>query len=78
MGWYQKRNFTLGLASPSSATDGAAWGTQSLASYSYGGTSGTDVTQVACAVNIFGQTDIYQTGSYNGLCITGFNQNVGK
>jgi hypothetical protein len=69
-----KRNFTLGLAQPSSPVDGAAWGAQLFSSYTFtssgspGGTY-TDATTIACAVNIFGQTDIYQLGGYNGLCL---------
>jgi hypothetical protein len=80
-GYFLKRNFTLGLANPSSATDGAAWGSsQSASRWSIvGGTAGTDVTQIACAVNLFGQSDIYTIDSYNGLCYNGnFLNDPGK
>ncbi|KAL2821672.1 hypothetical protein BJX63DRAFT_427669 [Aspergillus granulosus] len=70
IGYYHKRNFTLSLADPSSAAD-KSWGQQSLASYSAAKVSGSDATQVACAVNIFDQTQRYGFSSTNGLCLTG-------
>ncbi|KAJ6024670.1 hypothetical protein N7540_005467 [Penicillium herquei] len=80
-GWLHKRNFSLSVAQPSGPSDGAAWGVQSLSPWDLPGTSGstsTDVTQVACAINTFGQTDRYKNGAKNGLCITGTRQNAGK
>lgn len=72
-GYFWKRNFTLGLANPSGPTNGAAWGSsQSASSWNIpGGSAGTDVTEIACAVNLFGQSDIYTIDSYNGLCFNG-------
>ncbi|KAL4745601.1 hypothetical protein BDW72DRAFT_198485 [Aspergillus terricola var. indicus] len=54
-GYNHQRNFTLTLADPSGPADGAVWGIQPLSSY-FGPLvpSGTDATQVACAVNLFG------------------------
>ncbi|KAF7536258.1 hypothetical protein G7054_g4665 [Neopestalotiopsis clavispora] len=70
-GYWIKRNFTLGLAQPTTATDGAAWGAQPASSWQIdGSTSNTDVTQIACAVNLFGQSDIYTT-DYNAYCYNG-------
>lgn len=80
-GYYLKRNFTLGLANPTGPADGPAWGSsQSASSWSFsGGTAQTDFTQIACAVNIFGQSDIYKIDSYNGLCWNGrFLNDPGK
>jgi hypothetical protein len=56
---------------PTSATDGAAWGTQAFSSYtlSSGGGISTDATTIACSINIFGQNDIYKIGDYNGWCL---------
>ncbi|KAJ5701321.1 hypothetical protein N7488_008869 [Penicillium malachiteum] len=75
-GWLHKRNFTLSVAQPSGPKDGAAWGLQSLTSWQYSkGTPQDDATQVACAVNKFGQSDRYTNGAKNGNCITGKKQN---
>ncbi|ETS82826.1 hypothetical protein PFICI_04702 [Pestalotiopsis fici W106-1] len=72
LGYYLRRNFTMGLAAPSTSTDGAAWGAQPASTWSISGAGQTDVTQIACAVNIFGQSDIYQfTGTRNGYCYNG-------
>jgi hypothetical protein len=77
-----KRNFTMGLSQPLSPADGAAWGPSAggsaMTSYTFtggspGGTS-TDATQIACAINIFGQNNIYQlTSGYNGYCLNPLN-----
>ncbi|KAJ5946733.1 hypothetical protein N7454_003572, partial [Penicillium verhagenii] len=77
-GYNHKRNFTLSLASPSGPTDGAAWGVQSLSSYSAPGKiqSGTDATQVACAVNTFDQTTRYEMTGNNGYCLSGYKQDL--
>jgi hypothetical protein len=76
VGYYLKRNFTFGLASPASPSDGAAWGSQAFSTYTFnsggGGPRGvvsTDATTIACAVNIFGQNNIYRIGNYNGYCL---------
>lgn len=72
-GYMFKRNFTYGLAFPANANDGNAWGTQSFQRYTsataQGPFSSTDATTILCAMNIFGQSQIYKYGSYNGLCI---------
>ncbi len=73
-----RRNFTFGLASPMSDSDGAAWvpGTGPAESWTLTdeqfpvGTDGQDVNSIACAVNTFGQNDIYGY-VYNGLCFRG-------
>ncbi len=73
-----RRNFTFGLASPMSDSDGAAWapGTGPAESWTLMdeqfpvGTDGQDVNSIACAVNTFGQNDIYGY-VYNGLCFRG-------
>lgn len=73
-----RRNFTFGLASPTAGNDGAAWvpGTGPAESWTHTdgtfpiGTDGGDVNSIACAVNIFGQTDIFKA-PYNGLCYNG-------
>lgn len=78
IGYMYRRNFTFGLASPSSATDGAAWvpGTGPAESWTLQdgefppGTDGQDVNTIACAVNTFGQKEIY-SAPYNGLCSNG-------
>lgn len=75
-----KRNFTFGLATPSSADDGAAWatsGTGAAESWTFAstgqflpGTDGNDLTTIACAVNTFHQDEIYAYND-NGLCYNG-------
>ena len=78
MSWMYKRNFTFGLASPTSYNDGASWvpGTGPAESWTLAdgefpvGTDGGDVTAIACAVNTFQQHDIF-SASYNGLCFNG-------
>jgi hypothetical protein len=71
-----RRNFTFGLATPSNANDGAAWASTGAPPSGWahqdtapGGTPG-DMTEIACAVNTFDQTDIYRY-AYNGLCYNG-------
>lgn len=68
-----KRNFTYGLAFPANANDGNAWGLQPFQQYTSSTSkppfTSSDATTVLCAMNIFGQSDIYKYGSYNGLCI---------
>ena len=73
-----KRNFTFGLASPTASNDGAAWvpGTGPAESWTHQdgtfpiGTDGGDVRAIACAVNTFGQHDIFHA-PVNGLCYNG-------
>lgn len=78
-----KRNFTFGLAYPSTFNDGAAWvpdpsaGSPRSWEMNSGppvpvGSDGGDVSAIACAVNIFGQDDVFHT-PYNGLCFNGRN-----
>ncbi|KAL2060601.1 hypothetical protein VTL71DRAFT_9242 [Oculimacula yallundae] len=82
LGWMFRKNFTVGLAIPSTTTDGAAWapdGAQPATSWHNTGASTpvTDVQQIACAVNIFNQDEVYRyaalTGQnnrpYNALCL---------
>ncbi|KAF1992251.1 glycoside hydrolase family 18 protein [Aulographum hederae CBS 113979] len=73
MGYMFKRNYTYGLSYPSGRTDGAAWGDQAFTSWSSKKgkiASDVDATQVLCAVNIFGQKDIYRYNKANGYCFT--------
>lgn len=73
-----KRNITFGLASPQRANDGAAWvsGGGTATSWTLTdeqfpvGTDGSDLTAIACAVNIFGQNNIFGY-QFNGLCFNG-------
>ncbi|KAI7407956.1 hypothetical protein KC336_g13253 [Hortaea werneckii] len=72
-GFMFRRNFTFGLASPAGPNDGAAWTPQGvpptdwqLKSRKTVDTSG-DMTEIACAVNTFGQSEVYSY-AYNGLC----------
>lgn len=74
-----RRNFTFGLASPASATDGAAWvpSTGPAESWTFKNgrspsvASGGDVQAIACVVNTFGQDEIYRP-LYNGYCFKGY------
>lgn len=52
--YFLRRKFTMGIANPSFAGDSAAWGAQGATSWSAGGSTGTNVTAIACAVNTFG------------------------
>ncbi|KAL8706621.1 MAG: hypothetical protein Q9201_000368 [Fulgogasparrea decipioides] len=79
LGYMYRRNFTFGMATPSTYNDGGAWtpGTGPAQSWTLTGTGqfppgtdGGDVTAIACAVNTFGQGDVYQA-DYNGLCFNG-------
>ncbi|KAL8852652.1 MAG: hypothetical protein Q9221_002412 [Calogaya cf. arnoldii] len=80
LGWNYKRNFTHGLAQPQGPTDGAAWGSGTNGAQSWAhvspkpqvgnGFSGTNLEQIACAVNIFGQDEVFKQ-DYNGLCFNG-------
>ena len=80
LSYVYKRNFTLGLASPSTASDGAAWALAGNPASSWTlrdgtfpvGTDGSDVRAIACAVNTFGQDDIFHA-PYNALCYNGGN-----
>ena len=74
------------MARPATYNDGAAWtpsggGAQSwtLASSQQfpPGTDGGDITAIACAVNTFGQADVYQA-DYNGLCFNGGSISSGR
>ena len=78
-----KRNFTFGLASPNTFNDGAAWVPSSSDASSQSwelvrgepvpvGSDGGDVSAIACAVNTFGQDDVFHA-SFNGLCFNGRN-----
>ncbi|GKZ26889.1 hypothetical protein AbraCBS73388_003278 [Aspergillus brasiliensis] len=71
-GYNHKRNFTLSLADPSGPSDGAAWGLQSLTSFTDGQSTGTDATQVACAINTFDQSTRYRMTGRNGICLSSF------
>ena len=76
-----KKNYTVGLATPSSPADGDQWVPSNAGpaeSWDYTGTSGSrsmDVEQIVCAVNIFGQDKVYRYGTaagggmYNALCL---------
>ena len=79
LGYMYRRNFTFGLARPANSNDGGQWtpGTGPAQSWTLAssgqfppGTDGGDVQAIACAVNTFGQADIYQA-DYNGLCFNG-------
>lgn len=78
-GYMFRRNFTFGLASPSGANDGAAWAASGAPPTSWQfydpkhagtGTNPGEMTDVACAINTFDQTDVYRY-DYNGLCWNG-------
>ncbi|KAL8685510.1 MAG: hypothetical protein Q9218_007716, partial [Villophora microphyllina] len=80
LGYMFKRNFTFGLATPLSHDDGGAWSSDpSFAAKSWElkdggfpeGTDGQDVLEIACAVNTFGQDDIFDSRTFNGLCRNG-------
>ncbi|KZF20522.1 glycoside hydrolase family 18 protein [Xylona heveae TC161] len=76
LGYTFKRNFTMGLATPSGPQDTSSWGTQPISNArAYSQTANwpnQDATTVACAINIFGQSDIYRfDGGYNGYCFNG-------
>lgn len=80
-----ERNFTFGLASPADHNDGAAWALTgdpatkwTLAGGEFPvGTDGGDLTAIACAVNTFGQDDIFHA-PYNALCYNGGNIRLGR
>ena len=74
-----RRNFTFGTALPTAYNDGAEWTPAGgpAQSWTLGttgefppGTDGGDIRAIACAVNTFGQEDVYQA-VYNGLCFNG-------
>jgi len=78
-GYTYRRVFSFGLATPSGASDGGAFGSQALTDWRYkdfqntGQGNRNDVTQVACAINTFAQTDAFRISSANaynanGLC----------
>lgn len=75
-GYEWRRAFTFGLANPQGPADGHAWASQALQSWEYkdGTRNGNDATQVACAINTFGQSETYRISTddpnfnYNGLC----------
>ncbi|KAL8645553.1 MAG: hypothetical protein Q9226_007250, partial [Calogaya cf. arnoldii] len=78
LGWNYKHNFTHGLAQPQNTGDGDAWdlGTNRAESWDHvnpqtgTGFSGNNMDQIACAVNIFGQDEVFKTG-FNGYCYNG-------
>ena len=72
-GYFLKRNFTMGLAEPSQASQ--PWGAQTPASWASGGQSSSVITDIFCAINTFGQNDIYQLPTYNGYCFNGLWDN---
>ncbi|MCJ1351537.1 MAG: hypothetical protein MMC33_001521 [Icmadophila ericetorum] len=64
LGYNYKRNFTVGLATPSGPSDGSAWSVSNPFISAQGisrqaSTTFTDATAIACAVNIFGQDSVY-------------------
>ncbi|KAL8746235.1 MAG: hypothetical protein Q9190_001722 [Brigantiaea leucoxantha] len=84
--WMFKRNFTFGLAELQSPTDGNAWtaGNNPAQSWTLAGsgqfppgTDGHDLSSIACAVNIFGQDNIFRQ-NYNALCYNGESINKGR
>ncbi|KAL8855566.1 MAG: hypothetical protein Q9178_007796 [Gyalolechia marmorata] len=79
LGYMFRRNFTFGLARPTTSNDGGEWtpGTGPAQSWTLArtgefppGTDGGDLQAIACAVNTFGQADIYRS-EFNGLCFNG-------
>lgn len=80
-----KRNITFGLASPKNHNDGAAWVSAGGPATSWTlkdqtfppGTDGSDLTAIACAVNIFGQDKIFGY-QFNGLCFNGNSLKSGR
>ncbi|KAL9599867.1 MAG: hypothetical protein Q9219_003561 [cf. Caloplaca sp. 3 TL-2023] len=79
LGFVYKRNFTFGLASPQFPSDGGAWAAGVDPALSWvkagtdefvPGTDGGDLRAIACAVNLFGQNDIFKA-DFNGLCWRG-------
>lgn len=80
-----KRNITFGLASPQNHNDGAAWVSTGGPATSWTlkdqnfppGTDGSDLTAIACAVNIFGQHKIFGY-QFNGLCFNGNSLKSGR
>ena len=85
IGMMFKRNITFGLASPQSHNDGNAWVSGGGPATSWTlkdeqfppGTDGSDLTAIACAVNIFGQNKIYGY-QFNGLCFNGNSLKSGR
>ena len=66
----------MGLAEPSQAS--AAWGAQTAASWSASGQSSTVAADIVCAINTFGQNDIYMSPAYNAWCFSGrYDQSEG-
>lgn len=81
-----RRNFTFRLASLSNSQDGAAWSAGNNPALSWNleksgvfppGTDGHDLSSIACAVDFFGQDDIYRT-YFNALCYNGESINKGR
>lgn len=83
-GYTYRRVFSFGLATPSGANDGAAFDSQALNNWRYkdfqnaGNGNRSDVTQVACVIKTFAQTDSYRISSANaynanGLCFKNAN-----
>ncbi len=79
LGYMYKRNFTFGMASPRGPKDGGEWSAgvdpaiawlpKKLEEY-LPGTDGGDMSSIACAVNFFGQDEIFKADA-NGLCFRG-------
>nr|POE90696.1 chitinase-3-like protein 1 [Quercus suber] len=72
-----KRNYTFGLAYTTAVAD-TEWGSQAFVGYDFrdakNGARGSDATAVACAVNTFGQPDVYRwiaDKGFNGYCYRG-------
>ncbi|KAL8697313.1 MAG: hypothetical protein Q9224_002379, partial [Gallowayella concinna] len=85
-GWMFRRNFTFGLAELQSPTDGNAWTAGNNPAQSWTlrengqfppGTDGQDLSSIACAVNIFGQDNIFRQ-NFNALCYNGESINKGR
>lgn len=81
-----RRNFTFGLAELQNPTDGNAWtpGNNPAKSWTLAGTGqfppgtdGHDLSSIACAVNIFGQDNVFRQ-SFNALCFNGGSINSGR
>lgn len=81
-----RRNFTFGLAELQNPFDGNAWtpGNNPARSWTLAGTGqfppgtdGHDLSSIACAVNIFGQDNIFRQ-NFNALCFNGGSINNGR
>jgi hypothetical protein len=76
LGYNFKRNFTFGLAYTSEVGTDTQWGQQAYISHTrdVDGARVVEATEVMCAVNTFGQPDVFRYGAsrgaqpYNGYC----------